>query len=194
MKIRVGAVVVVLLLAGACSDDPSPPRTDEETSAAPSASATTASEPFELAPGRIGPVEVGMTLEEALATGAVERTEPEPDPPCPPPALQWKAPNTDKLDVFDADGKVAVLGTDSPDFTTPEGIGVGSTWGEIQKVWGGAKLRESPAFGHLVDRTDGNKWLAFAFFEEDDDVKDSSKVVYAEVTMDEKPVAFPDGC
>lgn len=193
MNFRVGAVVAVLLLAGACGDDSSPSKTDEPDPS-PSASATTTSGPFDLAPGRIGPVEVGMTLEEAEKTGAVERTEPDPDAPCPPPALRWKAPNTDKLDLHDADGKIVSIGAKSPEFKTPEGIGVGSTLEEVEQAWPGAKIRQSPAFGSLIDRTDGNKWMSFAFVEEGKELKPSSKVVYLEATIDEKPVAFPDGC
>lgn len=135
-----------------------------------------------------------MTLAEAKKTGAVEATEPDPDPPCPPPSLQWKAPNTNKLAVHDEDGKIVVLGARVAGFNTAEGVGVDSTLNEVEVAYPGSKIQESPAFGSLVYLQDGNKWLALAFAEQPEDMKQSSKVVYLEVAVGEKPIAFPDGC
>lgn len=193
MRFRVGLVVAVLLFTGACGDD-SPSTAKSKSPAAPSASATSASEPFVVAPGQIGPVLAGMTLDEAKATGVLEPTKPNGDEPCPPPSLQWKAPNTDKLDLRDHDGKIAVMGVRDAKFKTAEGIGVDSTWSEVQTAYPGAKIEESPASGSLVYLKDANKWLAIAFFPQPQDLKDSSKVNYMEVEKDEKPIAYPDGC
>ncbi len=193
MHVRVAAVVAVLIVAGACSDTSSSPE-DSSTSSSPTASETTAGGTFDVAPGRIGPVEAGMTLEEAKKTGAVTDNPPDPDAPCPPPSLQWKAPNTDKLDLKDEDGKIVVLGVREPGFTTAEGVGVGSTLNQVEVAYPGSKVRESPASGSLVYLNDGNKWLAMAFGEQPEDLKQSSKINYMEVAVDERPVAYPDGC
>jgi hypothetical protein len=193
MSFRVGIVVGVLLLTGACGDD-SPSTAKSESPAAPSASATSASEPFVVAPGRIGPVLAGMTLDEAKATGVLEPTKPSGDEPCPPPSLRWKAPNTDKLDLQDHDGKIAVMGVRDAKFKTAKGVGVDSTLGDLKTAYPDAKIEESPAQGSLVYRQDGNKWLAIALNEQPEDLKNSSKVIYMEVDVDEKPIAYPDGC
>lgn len=193
MKVRLGVVVTALLLVGACGSDASRPASSKSPTA-PSASESTAGSAFEVAPGRIGPVEAGMTLDEAKATGVLEETKPDPDAPCPPPSLQWKAPNTDKLDLQDHDGKIAVLGTGEPGFNTAEGVGVGSTLSEIEAAYPGSKVKESPASGSLVYLQDGNRWLAVALNEQPEDLKPSSKVNYLEVAVDEKPIAYPDGC
>lgn len=192
MKLRLGAVLAVLLLAAACSNDATSPANSPSPSQ--SASETPANQAFEVAPGRIGPVEVGMTLDEATKTGVVEPTEPDPDAPCPPASLQWKAPNTEKLFLQDHDGKIAVLGAGEPGFTTAEGIGVDSTLTEVETAYPGSKVEESPASGSLVYLKDGNKWLAMALGPQPEDLKQSSTVNYLEVAVDEKPIAYPDGC
>ena len=135
-----------------------------------------------------------MTLEEAKRTGAVEPTKPDPDAPCPPPSLQWKAPNTDKLDVRDQDGKIALLGAGEAGFNTAEGVGVDSTLNDVETAYPGSKVQESPASGSLVYLKDGKKWLAMAFNEQPQDLRQSSKVIYMEVAIDERPIAYPDGC
>lgn len=190
-----GVVVASALLLAGCGDDDDASSKKPELSAAPSASATATSETWVVAPGRIGPVESGMTLEEAKATGAVEPTKGEAkDDVCPSPSLQWKAPNTTKLDLRDHDGKIAVLGVRDAKFKTAQGVGVDSTWDELQTAYPGAKIEESPASGSLIYLKDGDKWLAIAFNEQPADLESSSKVIYMEVELGEKPIAYPDGC
>ena len=195
MNVRVGVgVVAILLLAGACSNGDDASSVGPE-SASPSQRTTSTSEAWVVAPGRVGPVEAGMTLAEAKATGAVQPTKPETkDDVCPQPSLQWKAPNTTKLDLRDHDGKIAVLGVRDAKFKTAEGVGVDSTWDELQAAYGGAKVEESPASGSLIYLKDGGKWLAIAFNEQPAELKPSSTVIYMEVALGEKPIAYPDGC
>ena len=87
-----------------------------------------------------------------------------------------------------------MLGIRDAQFKTAEGIGVDSTWGDVQAAYPGAKIEESPATGSLVYLKDANKWLAIAFLPQPQDLKDSSRVNYMEVEADEKPIAYPDGC
>ncbi len=95
MRLRAGTAIVVLLLAGACGGSDSPE--DEPTATkAPSASEP-AEETLAAAPGEIGPVLVGMTVDEANATGLFEPRDVPDDDPCKEAyaSIQWKAPNTD---------------------------------------------------------------------------------------------------
>ena len=186
--------VVVLLVVGACGADSTSGQAEPSASESPSASENPTETAFVIAPGRIGPVEAGMTLEEAEATGVLEPIKATGDEPCPPPSLRWKAPNTNKLDLMDHDGKIAILGSRSADFKTEKGIGVDSTLDELEDAYPDAQVVQSPALGSLVYRQDGNKWLAIAFNEFPKELKGSSKVIYLEVAVDEKPIAYPDGC
>jgi hypothetical protein len=192
MNIRIGVAAATLLVIAACTDASQP--TDPQASASPSVSPTSSNTQWVVAPGRIGPVEVGMTLEEAQATGAVEPNKPATPDVCPAPSLQWKAPNTHKLDLRDHDGRIAVMGVRDAMFKTAEGVGVDSTWEELQAAYPGAKIEGSPASGSLLYRKDGDKWLAIAFNEQPEDLKPASEVVYMEVEVGQKPIAYPDGC
>ena len=186
--------VAVLLVVSACGGDSSSGQAEPSASESPAAAENPAETELVIAPGRIGPVEAGMTVEEAEATGVLEPIKATGDEPCPPPSLRWKAPNTNKLDLMDHDGKIDVLGSRSAEFKTEKGIGVDSTLDELEAAYPDAKVVQSPALGSLVYRQDGNKWLAIAFNEFPKELKGSSKVIYLEVAVDEKPIAYPDGC
>ncbi|MFZ0139957.1 MAG: hypothetical protein WAL70_02650 [Aeromicrobium sp.] len=190
----VAIAVAVLLFVGGCGNDGSSGQAEPSASESPAASENPAETELVIAPGRIGPVEAGMTLEEAEATVVLEPIKATGDEPCPPPSLRWKAPNTNKLDLMDHDGKIDVLGSRSAEFKTEKGIGVDSTLDELKAAYPDAKVIQSPALGSLVYRQDGNKWLAIAFNEFPKEMKGSSKVIYLEVAVDEKPIAYPDGC
>ena len=194
MRLRAGAAIAVLLLAGACGGSDSP--TDEPTAVdTPSASEPAAEEALVVAPGAVGPVQVGMTVDEANATGLFEPFKEVEDDPCAEfnPPIQWKAPNTENLRVRVEDDAVTALGV-REEFKTAKGIGVGSTFGDLKAAYPDAKAEPSQALGSTVYRQDGDKWLGLAFDEDADKVTDSSKVLYMEVTVGKKPTTFLDGC
>ena len=114
MRLRAGAAIAVLLLAGACGSDTP---TDEPSPTESPAASEPAAEELVAAPGAIGPVQVGMTVDEANATGLFEPRETPDDDPCKDAyaAIQWKAPHTEDLMVgVDSGGpnkdKITVLG------------------------------------------------------------------------------------
>ncbi len=194
MKLRASFAIAALLFAGACggSDSPSTKST-KAPSPTPSGSASAA--PLVVAPGRVGPVQVGMTVDEANATGLFEPFEETADDPCKEfnPPIQWKAPNHESLLIRVEDGKVTALGIkEGP--KTAKGVGVGSTFGDVKAAYPDAKAEQSQGFGSTVYRKDGDQWLGMGFDEDPDKIEDSSKLLYMEVTVGSKPATFRDGC
>lgn len=194
MKLRVSAAIAILLLAGACSESKT---ADPESTPSASASATEspAAEEFVIAPGRIGSVLVGMTVEEANQTGYFEPWKKVADDPCADtnPPIQWKAPNTETHTVRVKDDKISSLGV-REGTKTGKGIGVGSTYAEVTAAYSGAKAEASQALGSTVYIQDGEKWLGLGFDEEPGEIKDGSKVLYMEVSLGSKPATFLSGC
>lgn len=192
MRRRAGVAIAVLLLVGACGSDTP---TDEPSPTESPAASEPAAEELVAAPGAIGPVQVGMTVDEANATGFFEPREVAEDDPCKEEygPIQWKAPNTETLMVDVEDDKISLLGIQDT-VTTAKGIGVGSTWSDVKAAYPDAKVEESQADGSTVYRQDGDKWLAMAFVELPDDVKDTSEVVFMEAALGEKPAAYLSGC
>ncbi|MFZ0139701.1 MAG: hypothetical protein WAL70_01340 [Aeromicrobium sp.] len=193
MRLRAGAAIAVLLLAGACGGSESP--TDEPSSAESPAASEPAAEALVVAPGAVGPVKVGMTVDEANATGLFEPFKEIDDDPCAEfnPPIQWKAPHTESLRVRVEDDKITSLGI-RDEVKTAKGIGVGSTFGDLKAAYPDAEVEASQALGSTVYRQDGEKWLGFALDEDSDKVEDSSKVLYMEVTVGKKPAAYLSGC
>ena len=194
MRLRAGAAIAVLLLAGACGGSDSPQ--DEPTAAtkAPTPSEP-ASDELVAAPGAIGPVRVGMTVDEANATGLFEPFEEVADDPCAEfnPPIQWKAPRTEELKIRVEDGKVTALGIRGG-VETAEGVGIGSTYGDVKQAYPDVKPEPSQGFGSTIYLRDGDKWLGMGFDEDTDQIKDSSTLLYMEMTVGSKPATFLDGC
>jgi hypothetical protein len=195
MRLRAGAAIVVLLWAGACggsdtsADEPSP--TESPAASEPAA------EKLVAAPGAIGPVQVGMTVDEANATGLFEPREVADDDPCKDEygPIQWKAPNTEALMVDVEGDKISLLGIREDTVKTAKGVGVGSTWADVKAAYPDAKVEESEALGgSTVYLRDGDGWLGMGFSHEPDKLQDSTKVDFMEVASGTKPAVALSGC
>jgi hypothetical protein len=141
-----------------------------------------------------------MTVDEANATGLFEPRETPEDDPCKDAygPIQWKAPHTEYLMVgVDTGGAdkdtITVMGIED-EVKTAKGVGVGSTLGDVKAAYPDVKVEESQALGSTVYRRDGEKWLGMAFNETPDEIKNSSKVTFMEVTSGRKPATYLSGC
>jgi hypothetical protein len=199
MRLRASVAVLMLLLVGACggSDEPTAKPTKSPTS---SASEPATDAPLVAAPGRVGPVLAGMTVDEAKATGLFEARETPKGDPCDGAygPIQWKAPNTEDLLVgvdLKGAGKntIVVLGIRDT-VKTAEGVGVGSTLADVKAAYSDVKVEDSVALGSTIFRKDGDAWLGMGFNETPEEIKASSKVVFMEVTKGSKPDVYLDGC
>jgi hypothetical protein len=146
------------------------------------------------APGAVGPVLAGMTVDEANATGLFEPRETPDDDPCKDAyaEIQWKAPNTEDLLVAVEDDEIAILGIRGT-VKTAKDVGVDSTYADVKAAYPDAKVEESQADGSTVYLQDGEKWLGMGFVEQPDEIKDSSKIVFMEASLS-KPTVYLSGC
>lgn len=203
MKRMMLAVVFTLFTLSACGSSdkpeasPSTPTATQETT--PSATPTVFEPPklesLIVAPGGVGPLDVGMTVEQALATQVAQRRKTSEDDGCDLPELQWHTSYQDALDVWiGEDGKIVSIGVFEPGPHTIDGIGVGSTMADISRVYENAEM-ESAGFDQTgVFVTDGSQWLGFLFNEKLEDMKRTAVVKFLEVTGENKPSLMRTGC
>lgn len=201
MKRIVAVAATLVLTLSACNgaDDPEPgPTGGPTTSPTPTATETQEQE-LTLAPGRFGPVRVGMTKDEAAATGLFDVDVETGDDVCEPVTpLVWKEPYRDKIDVLTSqEGTIVSMGVLRDEtLATDTGIRVGSTLGEINEAYGD---QVSPADEAGFNQSgvwvnEGDDWIGFLFDESYTDVDESAKVVFIEVTTGEKPGLIRSGC
>ena len=209
MRLRaVLASAVLLMSAAGCGDgaaEPgvSPSPTPAESATAPSPESSTApqsSADLELAPGRIGPVSVGTSKDDAAATGLFD-VDVTGDEPCESRPLAWKSQFTGTDVLTDEAGSIVSLGVGLADGPrTATGLGVGSTFGELIELYGGdLSAPETAGYGQVgVFVQDGDDWLGFLLGEattvEQVDNDPAFKVTFAEATKFAKPGLIRDGC
>lgn len=159
----------------------------------PSTSITTASD-LVLEPGAAGPIEVGMSKDEALGSGLLVPGATSVEG-CPAPALAWDAPFADALDVQALpDGEVASVGVRAPGPATEDGLGVGSSYGDVRRAYAGAAAVAAGygQSGVLVEE-DG-RWIGFLFDTAPGEITSDTAVSFIELTEGEAPSLMRDGC
>jgi hypothetical protein len=146
-------VAVLLAIAVACTDDGAPaPRTSAgatttttEPSTTGSSEVTTTSAPeptlasFRLAPDALGPIRVGMTIEEAEQAGGVILHEDRLDPASD--CATWFPTDGSGVSFLAIDDRLATIDVGAP-VATIEGVGVGATTADIVAAYGADHVEE----------------------------------------------------
>lgn len=203
MKRLMLGLVLLMFCVGACGspkpeareETPSPTVPTTTASASPTALEPPKLESLIIAPGGVGPLGIGMSIDEALATKvAVKRTQ-NPDDGCELPELAWIDSYQDALDVWiDDNGDIISIGVYQAGPHTVEGLGVGSTLGEISRTYENAEMGPVGTDQTGLFVSDGNHWLGFLFDGKPEKVNRDSVVQFVEVTGDSKPSLMRIGC
>lgn len=213
------AVAVTVLAAGllvwsATGDDGDESNAGPDPAATPSPSATTP-EPTEpdpeptpepeptpvdellIVPGAVGPIEVGMSVDEVIASGYFEANPPPDDPQaCPGPPAVWRPPYDAALDaLFGASTQVQTIGVGEPGPRTRSGLQVGSTWAQVRAVVDDEPVEAGYVqTGVLVHESATDAWIGFLFDGPPSELTDDSPVVFIEVVTGRPPDLIRDGC
>lgn len=191
------ALLITMWALAGCQSEPTTPEPSQPSSSPEVSVSPTAAAELALAPGSFGPVVVGMSKEDAIETGLLEAGSEAPVEGCPVPALLWKPPFEEQLDVqVDTQGNVASIGTwKSATVKTTKGIGTGSTLAEVQEAYPDASDPKESGYGQSgVIVSDDDKYLGFLFNPAPADLKPADVVTFMEVTEGEAPSLMRDGC
>lgn len=202
MKRLLGTVAVLVLFTAGCGSDPAPDIRDdtaEQTTAAPSETPETTAPPASsselvVRPGSIGPVTVGITKDEAVASGlfdadvaGVEGCTFE---------LQWKK-QYEGVDVLTLEnGTIASMGVTAGGPKTSAGVGVGSTLAEVKAAYPDLSPVAEAGFDQAgAFHTVGDDHIGFLFGDATPKtITDASKVSFMEVTSGKLPELMRSGC
>ncbi|KQV76816.1 hypothetical protein ASC61_18435 [Aeromicrobium sp. Root344] len=150
-----------------------------------------------ISPGRLGDVRIGMSKKEALATGLFDADTPPPVDGCPVLPLTWKKTYGDLVDVGTlGNGEISSIGIRDKAPRTEDGLGVGSTYGEVRAAIEDGKPVEagySQSGLYEYDPQTGG-WIGYLFDATVDQLKDSDPVTFVEITKNAQPGLMRDGC
>ena len=164
--------------------------------------AASAKGPRLVRPAKIGKAKVGMTVEEAMATGQFKQDVP--NPPCDPIELQPTKRYKTQYVVSVADDRIVEMNATGDDMATPTGTRIYSTYRRIERDYGAAlsKPREVGygqwgVYLHRGKKGPNRKWLGFLFGEsyvEDGELGNNDIVTLLGVTKGKRPPLILDGC
>jgi hypothetical protein len=192
MRLRSGLAIAVLLLVGACGEASEKPKDESTKETSPSTSEPTMPTDLEsvvVAPGKVGPLVVGMSAKDALDKGLVRESK---TAPCP--GFEATGPLQDVAVLFSgSEPEATLLGVlvkvKGP--KTTEGIGVGSSITDVKAAYGDELRREKGEYGETPYRIyDGDRAVGFVI---SDESKSATKIDAIEVFSKSDPVVW-DGC
>ncbi len=188
------AIAVLLVLAGCgSSDEPSASPTPSEPSARTTIEVPAPAD-LVVRPGSIGDVTVGLTQDEAVATGMFD-ADVEGVEGCSF-KLQWKKEYVG-LDVLTNEaGYITSFGVTKGGPKTSADVGVGSTLAEIRAAYPDVSEPAELGFGQAgVIQTLGDDHIGFLFGDTTvESVKPVSEVTFMEVTSGDEPQLMRSGC
>lgn len=157
----------------------------------------TSPDQFIVSPGAVGPVVVGMSKSEGMATGYFVAGTPPVAGECPALPLVWKDDYAEDFDVQTlGNGEIVSIGVRGRSIQTAEGVGVGSTYDEVHAAYPQEVLVEA-GYGQsglrVFDSQDGG-WIGFLFDPPVDKIEGNSPVTFVEVTKGGEPSLMRDGC
>jgi hypothetical protein len=150
-----------------------------------------------IAPGAVGPVKAGMSKAEAVRTGYFVADVPPAVDGCPVLPLAWKDEYVNTFDVQTlGNGEISSIGIRGRGVVTADGVGVGSTFAQVREtIEDGAPVEAGYGQSGLFDH-DGQtgRWIGYLFDPAVDDLKDTDRVTFVEVTKGSQPDLMRDGC
>jgi hypothetical protein len=183
--------------APVASRSPSDRSTSEATGTTDPTPAPAAADPAVLAPGRAGPVEVGMSTRAALATGFLDADVPGTTDGCPDLPLAWKPALADTFDVQTlGNGEISSIGVRGTGPRTTAGLGVGSTAAEVRRVVDEDTAQDAGFGQSALFEYDGQtgRWIGYLFDASPDRLRDSDVVSFVELTKGVQPELVRSGC
>ncbi len=149
-----------------------------------------------ITPGAVGPVRVGMSKQQAAATGYFstdvdsEVCEGSSAP------LEWTSNYYNALDVLTAkDGSITTIGIRNRGPKTRSGLEINSSYAEVRRVIGVGSRPEKAGYGQTgLFVNDGNAGIGFLFDATPSTIGDNEPVTFIEVTRGHKPGLMRDGC
>ncbi len=150
---------------------------------------------MQITTGAVGPVQVGMSQEEAAATGYFNTDVPSEGCEGVTIPLEWKSNYFNALDLWlDQDAQIASIGVRGRGPKTRSGLGVNSSYGEVRDVIGD-KQPEPAGYGQTgLFVNDGDAWIGFLFDVPPETITDADAATFIEVTRGAKPGLMRDGC
>jgi hypothetical protein len=148
---------------------------------------------FQITPGGVGPVRLGMTKDQALETGYVEEGTIAPN--CGTSVLQWKSDYQATLGLSTLDaGQVVGIGVKQPGPRTRSGLTIGSTYASVKAALGEGATPEAVGGQAGLFVSEGPNWLGFLFNSPPDTITDDATVTFIEIRQGAKPNLTPGGC
>lgn len=172
--------------------------TPESTVAPPKVPVTPALQPassLQILPGQVGPVRVGMSKDEALATGYLDKDVPRTNCDAVD-RLAWKPAYKGHFDLFTLDdGEVSAIGIFKAGPRTRSGLQVGSTYKAVKDVLGEESQPMDAGYSQTgLFVNEGSSWIGFLFNGRPDSISDTEPVRFIEVTRGRLPDLMRDGC